>query len=100
MNRMLWTVLAVGMGCGDDTPKDTGEANPCFAFVDSWTACVIAAGEPVDASLEDPAAYCADNADETPETWRCLDDAILDQYCTNITGLTHLQAAFGECHGY
>jgi len=97
-------ILLVGLaftGCGgDDGGKDSDAGDPCLEYVDLWVDCTISAGLEPDESLADPAAYCADNDDETDELWQCLVDSIHSQYCTNSTGLTHLQGKFAECRGY
>ena len=98
MKRILFFLLAVG--CGGDDSKDSAPADPCLEYVDRWVDCTESAGLEPDASLDDPAAYCAENDEETDEHWSCLTDSILDQYCTNSSGLTQLQGKFAECRGY
>ena len=102
MNQRKLAWVAMGwIACGGDGPeKDTARDNPCFTYVDEWTACTVAAGEGVDVTLEDPEAYCADNADEPAEHWVCLIEAIHEPYCSNIQGLTAIQAEFAACRGY
>ncbi len=93
-------VLVAASGCGGDDEKDSAAADPCLEYVDLWVDCTISAGLEPDASLSDPAAYCADNDDETDELWQCLADSVHSQYCTNSNGLTVLQGKFAECRGY
>ena len=90
------------VGCGGDDTKDSAPGDTCLTYVDEWVACTRSAGLEPDPSLEDPTAYCAENADETDELWVCMADAIqeYDQYCTSSGGLTQLQAKFAECRGY
>ncbi|MBO84018.1 MAG: hypothetical protein CL927_01555 [Deltaproteobacteria bacterium] len=99
--RNLALVALVWVACGGDGPgKDTAEENPCLTYVDEWTTCTVAAGEGVDSTLEDPEAYCADNADEPDEIWECLIEAIHEPYCSNIQGLTAIQGEAAACRGY
>ena len=92
--------LVVASGCGGDDSKDSVAADPCLEYVDLWVDCTISAGLEPDESLADPAAYCADSADETDELWQCLIDSVHSQYCTNSNGLTILQGKSAECRGY
>lgn len=98
MKRLVFCLVAVG--CGGDDTKDSAATDPCLTYVDRWVDCTLDAGLEPDASLDNPAAYCEDNADETDELWICLTDSIHDQYCTSSAGLTQLQAKFAECRGY
>lgn len=102
MSRLPLSLVALcAVACGGDGPeKDSAAPNPCLEYVEVWSACTVAAELGVDPTLEDPEAFCADNSDEAPDHWECLIDAIDERYCTNSTGLTHIQAEFAECSGY
>jgi hypothetical protein len=85
---------------GDDPAKDSAAADPCLTYVAEWSDCTVAAGEGADPTLEDPEAFCADNADESDSHWECLTEAIHEPYCTNYQGLTAIQGEFAACSGY
>jgi hypothetical protein len=99
LRRFALMSLVASVACNnDDPPKDTGEASRCIDYVEAWNACTTAAGEGVDPSLEDPEAYCEENADTDNEHWDCLIGSIYEQYCTNIQGLTFIQGEFNSCY--
>jgi|GEM_PF-6008579 len=100
MKRVLLALSVATTACGGDTTKDSAGPDPCLTYVDQWTACTEAAGEGTDPTLEDPEAFCADNADEPDSHWECLSDAIFENYCTNAQGLTFIQGEFAACNGY
>jgi len=93
-------VLAALASCGGDDPKDSANPDLCAEYVEKWTNCTEAAGEGTDPTLEDPAAYCETNAEKDDEYWNCVIDAIYDNYCTNVQGLTFIQGEFAACNGY
>jgi hypothetical protein len=99
--RNLIVLAFACTACGGDGPeKDSAGADPCLTYVEEWNACTVAAGEGIDPTLEDPTAYCADNADEPDEIWECLIEAIHEPYCSNSEGLTRIHGDSAECRGY